>query len=55
MDFLSNEFLFYGGIVLAAGALVVLVIYLFISKIGAIRLDIKLDSEYGKKIERNKS
>lgn len=44
---MSNELLFYGGIFLAAAALILLFAYAWISRILKKGLDEKLRSEYG--------
>lgn len=48
MEWLTNEILFYGGIVAAVGSVVTAIIYFSISQIKKIRLNIQLDAEYGK-------
>lgn len=50
MDWITNEALFYGGIITAASALVIGVIYFISLHIRRLRLDIQLDEEYGKDI-----
>ena len=49
MNWLTNEVMFYGGIVVAGCSLVSGIIYLGISHIRRIRLDVQLDDEYGKR------
>ena len=49
---LTNEILFYGGIILAGCTLLTGFIYLCISHIQKIRLDAQLDAEYGIKKKR---
>ncbi len=49
IDGLTNEILFYGGLAIAGGTLLVAFIYLSISHIKKIRLDAQLDAEYGKR------
>lgn len=48
MGWLTNEILFYGGIIVAGGSLIMAMIYLVVSYIRKIRIDIWLDEEYGK-------
>ncbi len=48
MDWLPNEIMFYGGIIIAGSSLAVAVIYLVVSHIRKIRIDMQLDEEYGK-------
>ena len=48
MDWLTNEIMFYGGIIIAGSSLSVAVIYLVVSHIRKIRIDMQLDEEYGK-------
>ena len=49
MDFLSNETIFYGGIVITAIYILSAVIYFSVSKIKSIKLNAKLDAEYGER------
>lgn len=49
MNWLTNEVLFYGGIVIAAGSLAAALFYFFITQIKKVRLEAKLDMEYGEK------
>ena len=48
MDWLTNEIMFYGGIIIEGSSLAVAVIYLVVSHIRKIRIDMQLDEEYGK-------
>lgn len=54
MEWLTSEMMFYGGIVAAGSAVTAAVIYFSISQIKKIRLNIQLDSEYGKINSRRK-
>ncbi len=54
MSWLTNEALFYGGIAVAGCSLAAAVIYFSIAYVRWMRLNIKLDEEYGKKEERKK-
>lgn len=47
MNWLTNEILFYGGIILAGGSLLFAVIYFCVSRIKAVKLNAQLDAEYG--------
>lgn len=49
VDWFTDEILFYGGIVVAAGSFFVAVVYFLISQIRGVRLNAKLDIEYGEK------
>lgn len=49
MNWLTNEVMLYGGIIVAGCSLVSGIIYLGISHIRRIRLDVQLDDEYGKR------
>lgn len=51
MDCITNEAIFYGGIIIAACSLLAALIYFFISKIRKMNLDARLDAEYGKKVK----
>ncbi len=47
---ITNEIMFYGGIVTAATALVTGIICLLALKMKKIKLDAQLDAEYGEEI-----
>jgi hypothetical protein len=47
MKWLTNEVLFYGGIIVAALSIVLLILYCTISKRKEKRLSKQLDDEYG--------
>lgn len=49
MNWLTDEILFYGGVAASAASFVAAVFYFSISQIQKIRLNTKLDEEYGKK------
>lgn len=49
MDWLTDEILFYGGMAVAAGSLVMAMLCFCISEINKLRLNIRLDAEYGKR------
>lgn len=49
MNWFTDEILFYGGIVVAAGSFFIAVVYFLISQIRGVRLNAKLDIEYGEK------
>lgn len=49
MTWLTNEDLFYGGIIVAGGSIAAAVIYFSIAYVRWMRLRIKLDEEYGKR------
>lgn len=51
MEWLTNEILFYGGIAITTISLIIFIIYLCISQIITIRLNAKMDIEYGEKEE----
>lgn len=48
---MRNEALFYGGMVLAAVSLLAGIISLFLYRIRMIRLEVRMDEEYGKQDE----
>ena len=54
MGWLTNEFLFYGGMIVAGGSVAAAVIYFIFAYVRWMRLSIKLDEEYGK-MNREKS
>ena len=47
MDWLTNEVLLYGGIVITVISVVVGIIHLVVSKFKALRLKTQLTAEYG--------
>ena len=50
MECLTSEVMFYGGIALTGCTMVLGIIFMFISHINKMRLDIQLDAEYGKEV-----
>lgn len=52
MSGVSNEMMFYGGIILTAVSAAGLIIYLLLYRLRKLRLDIQLDQEYGKSGEK---
>ncbi|MDO4295480.1 MAG: hypothetical protein Q4D90_04895 [bacterium] len=51
IGWLTNEMLLYGGIAIAAITALAALLYFCFSQIYKVRLQAKLDEEYGKKIE----
>lgn len=51
MSWMTNEMMFYGGIIISVLAVVAAILYFSISGVKGKRLNIKLDAEYGKKDE----
>ena len=49
MGGITDEWLFYGGMFLAAGSLIALILYLCVSKLRFARLRAQLEEEYGKR------
>ena len=49
MEWLSNEVLFYGGLGLAVCSALAAFIFFCLFRIGSVRLNAKLDAEYGEK------
>lgn len=49
MNGLTNEYVFYGGILLSGCSLLAIILHLCISQMKKIRLNGKLEQEYGKK------
>lgn len=47
---ITNEMMFYGGIVIAAAALAAGIVCLLTLKIKKIKLDAQLDEEYGEEV-----
>lgn len=52
MGFITDEMLFYGGIAVAGGALLLLLIYGCVSQMKKIQLNARLDAEYGEQPKR---
>ena len=51
VEWLTNEMLFYGGIIITIISLIIFIIYLCITQIIKIQLNAKMDIEYGEKEE----
>lgn len=51
MDWITNETMFYGGIIISSFSLLTALVYFFISKIRKMNLDTRLDAEYGKRVK----
>ncbi len=49
MSWLTDEILFYGGIIGMALAIVLMILYFLISQLRRVKLNVKLDAEYGEK------
>lgn len=49
MSWLTDEILFYGGIVAIASAVALTILHFPISQIRKVKLNVKLDAEYGEK------
>lgn len=49
MEWLSDEILFYGGLIMAGVVLGILVVYLCVSHAWRARLNARLDAEYGER------
>ena len=49
MNWLTDEFLFYGGITVSVGSLVIAILSFCILQIKKTRLNAQMDYEYGKK------
>ena len=51
MDWLTNEVLFYGGIIMVSCSLFAALVSFFVFKIRKLKLETRLDAEYGKKVK----
>ena len=51
MDWLTNDIIFYGGIIISAIALLLALIFIFVFTIKKMNLSARLDTEYGKQIK----
>lgn len=49
MNWLTNEIMFYSGTIVSACSLIMGLVYLSLSHIRRLRLDVQLDEEYGKR------
>ena len=49
MNWLTNEIMFYSGMIVSACSLLMGLVYLSLSHIRRLRLDVQLDEEYGKR------
>lgn len=47
MEWLTNEFLFYGGISIAVGSAIMALVHLVLSRFRTLRLKTQLNAEYG--------
>lgn len=45
---ITNEMMFYGGMILAGASVLGMVIYLLLARMWKLKLEIRLDQEYGK-------
>lgn len=52
MKELTNEMLFYGGIAVSVISLVMALLYFCLTQIKKVRLDTRLDAEYGKRTDK---
>lgn len=53
MDCLTNEILFYGGIIITGCSILSAIIYFCVAKIKFVKLNAQLDLEYGEKRRDN--
>jgi len=49
VNWFTDEILFYGGMAVAAGSFMIAILYFSISQVRKVRLDTRLDVEYGEK------
>lgn len=52
MSWITNEFLFYGGIILTGCSVLAAIVYFTFSKVKSIKLNAQLNMEYGEKENR---
>lgn len=55
MDWLTNDIIFYGGIIISAIALLFALIFIFVFTFKKMNLSARLDTEYGKQIKRTET
>lgn len=53
MDLISNELIFYSGLIITGITVIAAVIFFFVSRISGRRLKAKLDEEYGPQEKRS--
>ena len=51
MDWMTNEAIFYGGIIITSCSLLAALVFFFIYKARKMKLEARLDAEYGKKVQ----
>lgn len=49
MEWITDELLFYGGMAAAGFSMLAMILYLCISQIKKVRLNARLDAEYGER------
>lgn len=49
MVWISNEMMFYGGLILAGSSVLLAIIFFCLSKVKSVKLNAQLDKEYGEK------
>lgn len=49
MGWITNEMMFYGGVILVGGSALLTIIFFCISKVKSVKLDAQLNREYGEK------
>lgn len=49
MDWITNEAMFYGGLILAGSSALLTIIFFCISKVKSVKLNAQLNREYGEK------
>lgn len=54
MNWITNEMLFYGGLLTVSGSFILAILFFSITQIQKIRLNVRLDEEYGKKERKKK-
>lgn len=49
MSWLTDEILFYGGMIVAGGSFLMAILYFCVAKVQAVKLEAQLNAEYGEK------
>ncbi len=55
MNEISSRMLFLGGLAVLAGAAVILILFLIVFLMGKIKLNMKLDMEYGENTKKKRN
>jgi hypothetical protein len=51
MGWLTDEVLYYGGMIVAGSSLLMMIIYSFMAKVRSVTLNAQLNTEYGERVK----